>query len=83
MPQRIEMLANVRLENVQVAVDQFGRAERYFVSEMDPAAVRLYRVALERDLAGDVAVRILIVLALDVDRRPDALDGADGVGAHR
>ena len=35
---------------------------------MDASAVRLDRVALERDLAGDVALRVLIVLALDVDR---------------
>ena len=42
--------------------------------------MRLDRLALKRDLAGDVALRILIVLTLDVDARPDKLDRADGVG---
>src|SRR5579862_8558937 len=43
---------------------------------MYPPAVSLDCIALERNLAGYVALRILIVLAFDVDRRPDALDGA-------
>ena len=47
---------------------------------MDAPAVGLDRVALERNLAGDVALRVLVVLALDVDRRSDALDGAHRVG---
>ena len=42
--------------------------------------MRLDRVALERDLAGDVAFRVLVVLALDVDAGPDNLDRADRVG---
>ena len=83
LPQRVEMLANMRFEDVEVAVDQLGRTERHLVGEMDAAAMGLDRVALQRDLAGDVAIRILIVLALDVDRRPDALDGAHRVGARR
>ena len=79
--QRVEVLADMRLEHVEVAIDQLGRAERHLVGEMDMAAVRLDRLALERDLAGDVAFGILIVLALDVDARPDALDRTDRVGA--
>ena len=49
------MLADVRLEDVEMPVDQLGRAEGHLVGEMDAAAVGLDRLALERDLAGDVA----------------------------
>ena len=47
---------------------------------MDAPAIGLDRIAFERNLAGDVALRVLVVLALDVDRGPDALDGAHRIG---
>ena len=70
----------MRLKDVEMAVDQFGRAVGHLVSEMDPAAMRLDRVALERDLACDVALRILVVLPLDIDAGPDLLDRVHGIG---
>src|SRR5215210_5740967 len=75
------MLADVRLEDVKVAVDQLGRAEGDFIGEMNMAAVRLNGLALERNLTGNVALRVLIVLPFDVDAWPNPLDGADGVGS--
>ena len=74
LAQRIEMLADMRFEDVEVAVDQFRRAERHFVGEMDSATVRFDRVALDRDLACDIALRVLVVLALDIDAWADFLD---------
>jgi len=45
----------MRLEDVEVAVDQLARRERHLVGEMDAPAMGLDRIALERNLAGDVA----------------------------
>ena len=36
---RVEVLADVRLENIEMTIDQLGRAERDFVGELDAAAV--------------------------------------------
>ena len=52
----------------------------HLVGEMDAPAIGLDRIAFKRDLAGDVALRVLVVLALDVDRGSDALDGAYRIG---
>ena len=53
--------------------------ERHLVGELDAPADRLDGLALHADLAGDVAFGVLIVLALDIDVRAQAVDGADGV----
>ena len=47
---------------------------------MYAAAMRFDRAAFNRDLACDVALRILIVLPLDVDAGADFLDRVHGVG---
>ena len=39
LPQRIEVLADMRLEDVEMAIDQLGRAECHLVGEMDSPAV--------------------------------------------
>ena len=78
--QRVEVFADVRLKNVEMTIDQLRRTERHLIGKMDFAAVRLDRVTLERDLAGNVALRILVILTLDINRWADALDSADGVG---
>ena len=70
----------MRLKDIEMAVDQLGRAERHLVGEMDAAAMRFDRVALDRDLACDIALRVLVVLPLDVDAGPDFLDRVHGVG---
>ena len=70
----------MRLKNVDVAVDQLTRAECHLVGEMDAPAMRLNRLTLKRDLARDIALRILIVLTFDVDAGSDALDRAYRVG---
>src|SRR5580704_11994106 len=75
LAERVEMLADMRLEHVEVAVDQLARTERHLVGEMDAPAIGLDRIAFKRNLAGDVALRVLVVLALDVDRGSDTLDG--------
>jgi hypothetical protein len=64
------MFANVRLEYVEMAIDQLTRAEGCLVGKGEMPAMLLDGIALGRDLAGDVARRVLIILALDVDHRP-------------
>src|SRR6516225_5347585 len=67
--QRAQMFANVRLEHVEMAIDQLARAEGCLVGKGEVPAMLLDGIALGRDLAGDVARRVLIILALDVDYR--------------
>jgi hypothetical protein len=74
------VISHVRLVNVEVPVDQFGRTERGFVREVDAAAASLHRLALEHDLAGDVALGVHVVLTLDVNAGADCLQHVDGIG---
>src|ERR1700730_7633559 len=43
-----QMVADVRFENIEVPVDQLGRAEGNFIGELDRAAVRFNRIAFQR-----------------------------------
>src|SRR4051794_25519372 len=42
-----------------------------------------YRIPLQRDLAGHVAVGVLVVVALRIDVGPDRFDRTDGVRGFR
>ena len=44
--QRIKMLADVRLEHVEMPIDQLGGAERHLIGEMNTPAMCLDRLAL-------------------------------------
>src|ERR1700730_9262140 len=61
-------------------VDQLGRAESHFVGEMNSTAVAFDGIALDRDLSGDVALGILVILTFDVNARIYAFDSGYGVG---
>ena len=49
-------------------------------TEVDAAAASLHRLALEHDLAGDVALRVHVVLTLDVNAGADCPEDVDGIG---
>src|SRR5882757_3149861 len=54
-----QMIADMRLEDVEVPVDQMGGTERNLIGKSDRSTAGFDRLALQGDLAGDVAVRIL------------------------
>src|SRR3974377_63937 len=73
------MLTDMRLKYVEVAVDQFGRTEGHFIGEMNAATVSFDRVAFERNLTRNIALRILVVLSLDINAGTNLLERVYGV----
>src|SRR6185437_15675438 len=76
----LQIIAQRRIVDVEVAVDQRRGTEGDVAGEHDASAVTFDGVALGFDLAGDVVVGILVVRTLDVDVGPDGVEYGFGAG---
>src|SRR5207253_9698010 len=81
LPQIIEVLADMRVEDVEMLVDQFGGAVGDFLGENQLPAILFCRLALGDDPPGNVAFGIAVILSLYVEIRADRLDCRERVGA--
>ena len=70
----IEKIAQRRIVDVEISVDQRGRAESDVLGEDKPAAVFLDSIFLVDDPAGNIVLGIFVVRSLDVDSRLDGLE---------
>ena len=76
----LQVVAERRIVDVEIAVHQRRGAERHVAREHDAPAVTLDGVALGPDLAGHVVFGILVVGSLHIDVRPHRIEDRLGAG---